>query len=212
VDVYSVFFEKEKTMKQRIIVLAVIAITLTAAGCGGKHRKPTGFLSDYSKLNEESGSTLRYLDEAALAKYTGFIVDPIQNRIDNPDGVLTDEDIADLTSYMYDKIVEAIKASGDQIAYRPAEGVARLRIAFTDIDKSHPISIVPWSSIAGLGIGGASAEAELVDSITGQQIAAVVQSKEGQSKVPFTTLGDWTAAKQTIDTWAKNLQKRLSGE
>ena len=199
-------------MKQQIIVLAVIAIALTTAGCGGKHRKPTGFLSDYSKLLEESGSTLRYMDEAALNKYSGFIVDPIQTRIDDPDRTLSDEDIADLTSYMYDKVVEAIEKSDDRIAYRPAADVARLRIAFTDIGKSHPISIVPWSSIAGLGIGGASVEAELVDSITGQQIAAVVQSKEGQSKVPFTTLGDWTAAKQTIDTWAKNLQKRLSGE
>ncbi len=199
-------------MKQQIIVLAVIAIALTTAGCGGKHRKPTGFLSDYSKLVEESGSIMRYMNEAALNKYSGFIVDPIQTRIDDPDRTLSDEDIADLTSYMYDKVVEAIKKSGDRIAYRPAADVARLRIAFTDIGKSHPISIVPWSSIAGLGIGGASVEAELVDSITGQQIAAVVQSKEGQSKVPFTTLGDWTAAKQTIDTWAKNLEKSLSAE
>ena len=199
-------------MKQQIIVLAVIAIALTTAGCGGKHRKPTGFLSDYSKLVEESGSIMRYMNEAALNKYSGFIVDPIQTRIDDPDRTLSDEDIADLTSYMYDKVVEAIKKSDDRIAYRPAADVARLRIAFTDIGKSHPISILPYSSIAGFGIGGASAEAELVDSMTGQQIAAVVQSKEGQSKIPFTTLGDWTAAKQTIDTWAKNLEKRLTAE
>ena len=52
----------------------------------------------------------------------------------------------------------------------------------------------------------------MVDSLTGQQIAAVIQSKEGESKVPFTAMGDWTAAKQTIDAWAKTLQKRLSEE
>jgi hypothetical protein len=92
-------------MKLRIIVLALVAITLATAGCGGKHREPTGFLSDYSKLVEESGSTLRYMNEAALDRYSGFIVDPIQTRIDDPDGALTDEDIADLTSYMYDKVV-----------------------------------------------------------------------------------------------------------
>ncbi|MHC4292322.1 MAG: DUF3313 family protein, partial [Planctomycetota bacterium] len=119
-------------MKQQIISLTlVITITIVAAGCGGKLRKPTGFLSDYSKLKEESGSTMRYLDEAAVAKYSGFIVDPIQTRIENPNKALTDDDIADLTSYMYDKVVEAIKGAGDQVAYRPAPGVARLRIAFT---------------------------------------------------------------------------------
>lgn len=204
-------FIGEKIMKKLLISTALV-ITLISTGCGVKLRKPTGFISDYSKLKQESGNTMRYLDEAALAKYSKFIIDPVQTRIDNSDGALTPETIADLTSYMYDKVAEAVRKSGDQVVYRPAAGVARLRIAFTDIGKSHPISIMPWSSAAGLGVGGASMEAELVDSITGQQIAAVVQSKKGESKVPFTAMGDWTAAKQTIDAWAKNIEKRLSGK
>jgi Protein of unknown function (DUF3313) len=52
-------------------------------------------------------------------------------------------------------------------------------------------------------------EAEVVDSMTGQQIGAVVQSKLG-SRIPFANLGDWTAAKSVMDAWGKRFQKRLS--
>jgi hypothetical protein len=198
-------------MKKHIFTLAlVITITIMATGCGGKLRKPTGFLSDYSKLKQESANTMRYRNDAALKKYDKLIVDPIQTRIENRDEALTDEDIADLTSYMYDKITEAIRNSGDNLVYRPAEGVLRFRIAFTDIGKSHPVSMLPQGSITGVGVGGASIEAELIDSVTGEQIAAIVQSKKGEAKVPFTAMGDWTAAKQSIDAWAKALEKRLS--
>lgn len=68
--------------------------------------------------------------------------------------------------------------------------------------------MVPQASLLGAGVGGASMEAEVVDSMTGQQIAAVVQSKEG-SRIPFSNLGDWTAAKGVMDSWAARFQKTL---
>ena len=106
-------------------------------------------------------------------------------------------------------IREAVQRAGKKVVHRPGQGVARARIALTDIDKSHAISILPQASLLGAGIGGASMEAEAVDSVTGKQVAAVVQSGQG-SKIPFASLGDWTAAKQAFDGWAKEFQKRLS--
>ena len=197
-------------MKTCLLISTTLVFSLVTSGCGGKLKQPTGFLSDYSKLKKESANTMRYSDEAALATYTGFIVDPIQMRIQDPKRSPKPETIADLTGYMHDKLEEAVRKSGKRLAYHPEEGVARLRIALTDIGKSHPVSMLPYSSMAGVGVGGASVEAELVDSMTGKQIAAFIQSKEGESKIPFTALGDWTAAKQTIDAWAKNLQQRLA--
>jgi hypothetical protein len=60
----------------------------------------------------------------------------------------------------------------------------------------------------GAGIGGASMEAEVVDSMTGEQIGAVVESKKG-SNIPFANLGEWDAARQVIDDWAKRFKKNL---
>jgi hypothetical protein len=51
-------------------------------------------------------------------------------------------------------------------------------------------------------------EAEVVDSVAGEQIGAIVQSKQG-SKMPFSNLGDWTAAKGVMDAWADRFQKTL---
>ncbi|MHC4215556.1 MAG: DUF3313 family protein, partial [Planctomycetota bacterium] len=69
-------------------------------------------------------------------------------------------------------------------------------------------SLLPTAKVVGAGIGGASMEAEIVDSMTGEQIGAVVESKKG-SKMPFANLGEWDAAKQVIDDWAKRLKDNL---
>jgi hypothetical protein len=64
------------------------------------------------------------------------------------------------------------------------------------------------AKLIGAGIGGASMEAEIVDSMTGEQIGAVVESKMG-TRMPFANLGEWDAAKQVMDDWAKRFKKRL---
>ena len=152
---------------------------------------------------------MRYMDEAALGRYSGFIVDPVKAHINKSDGKLTPEQITDLSSYMYAKVVEAVEGAGKKVVYQPANGVARLRVALTNIDKSHAVSILPQASLLGPGIGGASMEAEIVDSVSGKQIGAVVESNQGPN-IPLANLGDWTAAKSVIDGWAKRLQKHLS--
>jgi hypothetical protein len=146
-----------------------------------------------------------------VASYSGFIVDPVPVRFykgAKSEGKLTDEQITDLTNYMHTKIVEAVQSAGKKVAYQPAAGVARIRVALTDMEKSSAVSILPQASLLGAGIGGASMEAEVVDSMTGKQIGAVVESKQG-SRMPFANLGDWTAAKNVIDSWAARFQKRL---
>ena len=196
--------------KMMLAVSFVTALVLLN-GCGGGELAKTGFLSDYSKLQKESDSVLRYVDEAAAPKYTGFIVEPIQTRFvseSKSKSQLTAQQLKDLTGYMHSKVVEAVKAAGLTTATQPAPGVGRIRIALTDIEKTGAINMIPQASLLGAGVGGASMEAEIVDSVTGEQIGAVVQSKQG-SKMPLSNLGDWTAAKGVMDAWASRFQKTL---
>ena len=60
----------------------------------------------------------------------------------------------------------------------------------------------------GTGVGGASMEAEIVDSMTGEQIGAVVQGQSG-SRVPLSGLSDWGGAEHAMNEWAKQLKDRL---
>lgn len=70
------------------------------------------------------------------------------------------------------------------------------------------ITMLPTAKLAGVGLGDASLETEIVDSNTGEQIAALVEAQKS-SKIPFSGLEKWDAAKQAIDEWGKRLQKRL---
>ena len=196
-------------MRKIALIGMTVTMVLVLSGCGSKQVE-TGFLSDYSKLQKE-GSALRYVNEVELKKYASFIVNKVQVHLyegEKSKGKLTDEELGDLTNYMHAKIVEAVENAGKTVVYRPAAGVARIRIALTDLDASNAVTILPQASLLGAGLGGAAGEAEIIDSMTDQQIAAFVLKQQG-SRIPFTNLGKWTAAKQVIDNWAKKFQKRI---
>ena len=209
--------EMETRMKKTSVLMVVaVGLMLIQCGCESEGVVKTGFLTDYSRLLAESDVSLRYINRQALARYSNFIVDPVEVHFhrgakaieQRTAGKLTQQDMADLTNYMHSRIVKAVQDSGNNVAYQPAAGVARIRAALTDIDRSTAASLLPQAKLIGAGIGGASMEAEVVDSMTGEQIGAVVESKKG-SRMPFANLGKWDAAKQVIDDWAKRLQKRL---
>jgi hypothetical protein len=194
---------------RKVTLIVIVTLVLVLSGCRSKQVE-TGFLSDYSKLQKE-GSVLRYVNEVELKQYDSFIVNKVEVHLyegEKSKGKLTDEELGDLTNYMHAKIVEAVENAGDKVVYQPAAGVARIRIALTDLDASNAVTILPQASLLGAGLGGAAAEAEIIDSMTDQQIAAFVMKQQG-SRIPFTNLGKWTAAKQVIDKWAKKFQKRI---
>ena len=207
----------EKRMKETSMLMVVaVGLMLIQCGCGPGSAVKTGFLTDYSHLRKESSSALRHINKEALARYSNFIVDPVEVHFHRGSkavehrtkGKLTQRQVTDLTNYLHARIVVAVKDSGNRVVYRPAAGVARIRVAITDIDRSTAASLLPQAKLIGAGIGGASMEAEVVDSMTGEQIGAVVESKMG-TRMPFANLGEWDAAKQVMDDWAKRFQKRL---
>jgi hypothetical protein len=197
--------------KTSFLMVLSVAIMFIQCGCGAQKAQRVGFLSDYSKLQKESSSSLRYVNIEALGRYSNFIVDPVKVHFHGSDkskGKLTRQDISDLTNYMHAQIIKAVQSSGNKVVYQPAAGVARIRVALTDIEKTSAVSTLPQASLLGVGIGGVSMEAEVIDSITGKQIGAVLEAQKG-SRVPFSNLGEWTTAKKIMNDWADRFKKRL---
>ena len=195
-----------------VLMILAVGMMLIQCGCGSEGAARTGFLSDYSRLQTESSTSLRYVNTRALAKYSSFIVDPVRVHFHSGSkskGKLTQQQISDLTSYMHANIISAVLDSGNNVVYKPAPGVARVRVALTDIEKTNAINILPQASLLGAGLGGASMEAEVIDSMTGEQIGAVVESQKG-SRIPFSNLGEWTTSKKIMDDWANRFRQRLS--
>jgi len=185
----------------------------------------TGYFSDYSKLNEVNGleaiegSTFRYTDSLINVKYKGFILDPVvvqfqaesKAAVAESKGKLKIQDVNDLVNYFYSAIIDAINESGYKIVYKAGAGVARIRVAITDLRKTNIVfAAVPTARVTtGLGVGGAAIESEMVDSVSGKQITACVESKPG-SRIPFTGLSDWGGAKHAMDEWVSQFRKQLA--
>jgi hypothetical protein len=213
-------------MKKTYLLIAIMACLLAGIyGCWDSASN-TGYLSDYSKLKEVSGiesvegSTFRYNNSSAVkGEYQGIILDPVIVKFQTDckaaqaesKGKLTKQDVNDLTNYLYSATIDAINDSGYKIVYRTGAGVARVRVAITDLRKTNILfAAVPTARITTrIGVGGAAIESEMVDSVSGKQIAACVESKPG-SRIPFTGLSDWGGAKYAMDNWVSQFRKQLA--
>jgi Protein of unknown function (DUF3313) len=196
----------------RILMLVLFTTTLLlSTGCSAQKSEAVGFISDYSKLEPDGDNRMRYLaPDHALAKYSSFIIDPVQVHFHaQAKGKETpSEDVESLAIYMRGALVDAI-ADKYKVVSRPGPGVARVRIALTDIKKSSPaLNVIPASKLAGSGLGGAAMEGEIVDSQTGTQLAALIESRLGE-RLSLEGLSEWGDAKAVIDGWAQRLRERL---
>lgn len=202
-----------------LLIVITCGISIFFCGCGGSNWAfKAGYLSDYSKLETVSDSSYRYLDTAALKNYNAFIVNPVEVKfqthskasVSQSKGELTEQDVNDLANYFHSAIIDAIKDAGYNIVYKAGPDVARIRVAITDLEKTNiALSAVPTARVAtGAGVGGAAMEAEMLDSVSGKQIGAIVETKAG-SRVPFTGMSTWGGAKSAMDEWAKRFKQRL---
>ncbi|MHC5181000.1 MAG: DUF3313 domain-containing protein [Planctomycetota bacterium] len=195
-----------KTKTTFLMTICVLMAVLT--GCGSKEQVKTGFLSDYSKLQVESKTAMVFMDKEALGKYDKFIIDPIQTRL-YEDADISDKDLSLLRQYIYRAVFNEIEKNR-HVVRQPGHGVARFRIALTNLKESNvALNVIPQTKLMGLGLGAASMEAELLDSITGEQIGATVKSQSG-NQFSLDGYSKWSDVKSIIDKWAKKLGKHLS--
>ena len=187
-------------------------VSAMAAGCATvQDPGRTGFLSDYSKLKEIEENHLVY-DSGNFGNYSKFIIEPVAMLYRQPEDkrIFDDEELADLQAHFATKVRKAlIEDDGYQVVEANAPGTARLRIGITDVDDTIGVlNLSIYTKITGAGLGGAAMEGELVDSVTGEQIGAVIRWGSGSRilKAGFTHTGD---AKIVINRWVKDLRERI---
>ncbi len=191
--------------------LAAFQIFLCACATPVSESDHSGFLSDYSKLERIDDSMLQFVDESA-GDLSNFIIDPVVITFRQPpdEQVFTDEELSELTEHFDEAVIEALsKDEGYSIVEYPGPGVVRIRIGIASVEETIGIlNISIYTKITGLGLGGASFEGEVVDSVTGKQLAAVVRWGTGSRilKAGITHMGD---AKIAIDRWAKDLRAQI---
>ena len=71
--------------------------------------------------------------------------------------------------------------------------VARIKVALTAVDETvGALNLTIYTKVTGAGLGGAAMEGEILDSVTGEQLSAVVQWGNGSRilRAGYTKLGD----------------------
>ena len=224
-----------KIFIQRIIrAVAVGVAALVIAGCATTEQVPnvrmSGFLGDYSKLHHgRSGQAeFTYLDRNVdLSKYNKVILDPVQIwAADNKNsalGKLSREDQQLLVDYLYVSLHDALQRDY-VIVNEPGPDVMRIRCAITEARANSPVKdLLSTVTPIGLGIsyakrlttgthsgvGVVSVEGELLDSVTGERIAAVIDRRAG-TKSMLTKPTRWGDVQDAFNFWARRMQTNLA--
>ncbi len=71
------------------------------------------------------------------------------------------------------------------------------------------MNIHPATKLSGVGLGGASMEAEAIDSVSGRRVFAVVDTRQGSRFALTAGLSELGHAKQVITHWVERFVKRV---
>ena len=203
-----------------VSVSAVVLVAGLVAACPATERvKYSGFLKNYSQLKPDPkfDGALRWQDpKVNLASYNKFIVDPVLIHFaTKADGIgINPAELAELTAFARKTFIQKL-SKNFRVVSSPGPGTLRLRVAITGIKETTPIlNLHPAMKFSGMGLGGASAEGEVLDSLTGKRIIAAADSRMGDRvdfKAGMSKLGH---AKQVIEFWAErfvNVMKMAHG-
>ncbi len=196
--------------------LFFLVTTILCGAVGAQSPAATGFLTDYTRL--KAGETSEdaeysYVNRERLKQYNAFIVEPVLVHFYEKSKAhqkLTQEEIAIFMIYTHAQLVQGLTDGGYRVVAEPGPGVALLRLALTDIVTSKwYLNVLPQTRIMGAGLGGTAMEAELLDSQSGQQLAAVIDRRKGARVGGGSGMTKLDLARGVIRRWAEGLVTTL---
>lgn len=187
----------------------------------------SGFLKDYSNLKPNpdlGGNALTFVNtdqQKNLHKYIAVIVDPVQVYLasDVDESKLPQKARGVGARYFHRELVDAV-SSAFPVVDEPGPLVLRLRSAIIGVDVGREVPAADKSANPDdaldrtVNIGKVGVEMELVDSETGQQIAAMVDRENLGAgaeigAVHFGRQEKWAAAREAFDGWAHRVREFL---
>jgi hypothetical protein len=157
---------------------ALLTSSPLLVGCASHTVICTGFLSGSQALvpAASDASFRSYVKpELAPGQYTHYLLDPVVFE-PTSSAALTEAETAQLKTDSAFAVRQSFETKF-QPTTQAGAGVFRLRVAITGVDKSNPgLNVAMAILIVPLANGGASTEAEALDSITGERLVAVLAS------------------------------------
>lgn len=213
-----------------IVLLAVIGSSL---GCGiirplrQRRGAPehAGFLGDYSQLRHQEGYAAQevYINpRAAWSTYNAVYIDSVALWIKDPSKAPSKEDGEMLSAMAYRALADRL---GERftLVQQPGPGVIRVRAALTEAKGANvPLNavttVIPqFRMVAAVGgvatdtaklVGTASGEAEVLDSMTNERLAAAVDAVAGTKGITR-AFSKWADVEAACNRWAERTRDFL---
>lgn len=204
-------------------VTVIACFLLTSCTAKKIELTETGFLSGYSGLApDEEFDGMRIYRNSTInidKRYSKILIAPVRFELDPSVREEMDyDDRVKIADYFQEKLIEGLSANYE-IVSEPGPDAMLFRAAITDVLPSKVYLNLHWStSLLGGGIGGASLEAELVDSLTNERILAFLDAKKGKSAFQEPShlisnysdgLTKWGYTKQVLGNWAEIMVQNL---
>ena len=205
---------KQRTVTSSLwVAVCSLMIAGLLVGCTGRPKVThSGFLRDYSQLKLEEDGAKRYLNPSKnLRQYKKFVIDPVVVHFapSAKGTAIAPAKLKELSDYFRNQLVKGL-SKRYRVVRSSGPGVLRIRIAITDIKKTTRVAnIHPGMKMSGIGLGGAAMEAEVVDSVSGERVAAIVDSQSGGRLGITAGLKKYGHAQQVMDGWVERFVKRL---
>ena len=167
---------------------------------------------------------LRYVDpNAQWTSYSKVMIAPV-TFWGGEDTKLSADDQHKLTNFFYHAIEQQL-AKKFAVVQEPGPGVMTVQVALLDAETATPVlrtisMIVPQarglSTLKYLAtgsyafVGGAEAEAKVLDSLTNEVLTAGVDRRIGGGSLKTAAQWQWGDAENAMNAWAEQLANRLS--
>jgi len=208
-------------------ILAVGTITLSACPTTRQTRsiEESGFLGNYSQLREgtHGEAQLVYIKPGvAWARYDKIIIEPVTIWASGDIAKVSEADRQLLADYL-DASLRNSLGQDYTLVERPELNTLRLRAAITDAKGARVVlntvsKVVPQlrllTTVAGLAtdtqvlVGRAGIEAEILDGVTDQRLAAAVDHRAG-TKALRGGVSTWADVQNAFDYWSERVRTRL---
>jgi len=205
-----------------LVLLVVTSSTLALADREVETKDFSGWMKDYDSLTyKEERNAFIFFNEAKRGMYKKVILDEVV--IYSADGETQGEIAEKSSSYMAKGLADLLENKG-LAASEPGPDVIRLKVAITAVEKSkEDLKVYNFVPVAAVFRGAQAAtgnvatyidamfEAEMVDSVSGDRVAAIVAKGIEETEKRSGDELTFDDVKPSLDKWLGQYSTTLDG-